>query len=96
MVKHRHRSPSQDEYDKRNPPITVRLTRDMRNVLDRVRGDRPYSQATKDILVEKLKPGVELLAQLERMRRENEALKTGVKNDVVAMYSRMFGRHTRD
>lgn len=92
----KHRSPSQDKYDEQNPPITVRLTKDMRSVLDQVKGDRPYSQATKDILTDKLKPGVELLVQLEKMRRENELLKKGMKDDVVALYTRMFGRHTRD
>ncbi|GEM_PF-5084796 len=46
-------------------------------VLDQVKGDKSYCQATKDILTDKLKPGVELLAQFEKMRRENEALKKG-------------------
>jgi hypothetical protein len=91
----KHRSPCKLEYDRRNPPMTVRLTRNLRGVLDQVKGDRPYSQAMKEMLTEKLKPAEELAKQLEQLKKDKKS--GGAKDDVFAVYSRMFGRagHTR-
>jgi hypothetical protein len=56
----KHRSPCKVRYDKNNPPMSVRLTKDLREVLELVRGTRNYRKAAMDILTDKLNPVLEI------------------------------------
>lgn len=61
----KHESPSKTRYDKENPPVAIRLTRDLRGVLDLVRGERTRSKAIQEILAGKLEPALETKRTLE-------------------------------
>jgi len=56
----KHKSPSKTKYDRENPPVTIRLTRDLRGVLDLIKGERTRSKAIQMILAGKLEPALEI------------------------------------
>lgn len=61
----KHKPPSKIRYDKENPPVAVRLTRDFKGVLDFVKGERTCSKAISEILAGKLEPALEIKRTLE-------------------------------
>ena len=62
----KHRSPSRLKYEERNPTITVRLTKELREVLDSYRGSLSYPKAIQQLLNEKSDVLV-LKSEIERM-----------------------------
>lgn len=66
----KHRSPSKIKYDKENPPVTVRFTKDLRDVLSVVQGSRKPGPVIKEIVKGRLEPALELKHQMDRMQAE--------------------------
>jgi hypothetical protein len=60
-----NKPPSRIRYDQNNPPVTIRLTKNLREKIDRVRNGRPYGMIVKEIVSE----AVEILKQLEEARK---------------------------
>jgi hypothetical protein len=61
----KHKSPSKIKYDKENPPVAVRLTRELRSVLDVIKGERTRSKTIQLILAGKLEPALVIKKSLE-------------------------------
>lgn len=68
----KHRSPCKIRYDQQNPPLTIRFTRDLRDVLSAVQGSRKPGPAIKDIVKGKLEPVLVLKQQMDRMQAERK------------------------
>lgn len=80
-----HKPPSRLKYEKENPLVSLRLTRPLREKVDKIKGDATYPQAVRKIIMvfldtmdalEEVKaqiPG--LLVEVERLQKENEALR---------------------
>ncbi len=66
----KHQPPSQIKYNREHPPVTFRLTKSMRTVLDAVKGNRKYSEAAKDIMSDKLMPALEIKTKMEAEQAE--------------------------
>lgn len=77
--------PSRQRYDKDNPRVSFRLTKSLRERVDRVKGDLTYPQVTRMIIkrsldtldaLEKANGVIQSLeSENERLQREIEALK---------------------
>lgn len=50
MVKPKHRPPSRVKYEQNNPPVTIRLTKNLRDTLDPLRGEQSYPRFIKTFL----------------------------------------------
>ncbi len=51
MARRRHYPPSQIRYWREHPVVGVRLSRELKELLDRVRGGRSYAELIKDVLM---------------------------------------------
>lgn len=70
--------PSWLKYNLQNPVISVRLTRDLREMLDVLRDDKTYSVVLKEILEGKLDPVSEIARKLEGANQEIMRLRMAV------------------
>lgn len=80
-----HKPPSRQRYERENPMVHFRLTKALRERVDRVKGDLTYPQATRMIIkrsldtldaLEKANGLIQALeSKVERLQKENEALK---------------------
>ena len=74
----KHRPPSRLRYEERNPTITVRLTKELRDVLDSYRGSLSYPKAIQQLLNEKsdvltLKTEIEgMMGYIEELENESK------------------------
>ena len=50
MARRRHYPPSQIRYWREHPVVGVRLSRELKEILDRVRGGRSYAELIKEVL----------------------------------------------
>jgi len=83
-----HKPPSRLKYEKENPLVSIRLTRPLRENVDKIKGDATYPQAVRKIImgfpdiiiafqkVMALMP--ELQKELKRLQKENEALRAQI------------------
>ena len=52
MPPKKHIPPSRKRYVRENPTVSIRLTKDLKELLDEVRGDASYSQFIKQLLLQ--------------------------------------------
>ncbi len=74
------RPPSYYRYKQKHPPVTITLTRDLKQLLDDVRGEKSYGVAMKGIITGALNPAQELKKQLEAQHaRDCETIEHSAK-----------------
>ena len=76
MVK--HKPPSRLRYEQANPTITVRLTRELKDILDLYRGSLSYPKAIQQLLNEKSEV-LALKTEIKKMAGHIEELKNESK-----------------
>lgn len=79
----RKRPPSYYRYKKEHPTISFTLTKQMKNMLDSVRGIRSYGRAVQDIMTDKLNIVDERIKQLEENLRIKEGKIKQLENALI-------------
>jgi len=80
--------PAMARYRAKHPVVSATMTRELKEVLDLVRGERSYNKAFQDLLNEKLSPVLELKKRMEQEQaRKIEDLR---KSMIKLMESRML------
>ena len=74
----KHKPPSRLRYEQANPTITIRLTRELKDILDSYRGSLSYPKAIQQLLNEKsdvlaLKTEIEgMMGYIEKLEGESK------------------------
>lgn len=80
--------PAMARYRAKHPVVSATMTRELKEVLDLVRGERSYNKAFQDLLNKKLSPVLELKKRMEQEQaRKVEDMR---KSFIREMESRML------
>ncbi len=71
MPRKRHYPPSQIKYQMEHPPVTVHLNKDLKEVLDVVKGSRSYAQVISDMI----RGSIDMEKQVKRLPLTEAVLK---------------------